>query len=388
MKKMTAAALVVAVLSLTGCSGDIFDQLPTIQSNEASSSVSSTLESSRPEESYKSNNSKFNGNFEESTSKDVDNDWLNIPVTAEEAFLCDEYDGFVIITNYIGTDSEICIPSTIGGKSVVMIDREAFKGCENLITVIIPTSVEEIGMEAFCDCKNINYVRIPDSVETIHGIDNAFEGCNNIRAAYKGKIYDYEHIDWLYDAINIGESGLSIYNDIVLGDVSREFSEVAIPDNVVKIGMTAFMGCNNLTNVTIPNSVRIIGGQIFTDYNYNGAFLGCEKLTSIDIPESVTEIGECAFLGCKSLISINIPEGVTEIGAFTFGGCESLRSLTLPNSITYLDKYAFSFSKYDDPDYTLSDHGYKVSENIQIKYKGKTYKYNQIKALRTEINGN
>lgn len=375
--KKTAAAVLAAVLSLTGCSGDVLSQYPTIQSNSASGSISTSPESSQPEENNKFDGSKFSSNFEESTPIDVENEWSNIPVTAEKVFLCEEYDGRVRITNYIGTDSEINIPSTIGGKSVYMIDSVAFKGCENLITVIIPASVEAIGEEAFCDCKNINYVSIPDSVKSIYGIDNAFEGCNNIRAAYKGKIYDYEHLDWLYDAVNIGESGILIAGNVLLA-VSREFSEVAIPDNVKAIGYNAFKGCKNLTNVTIPSSVTEIGGC---------AFLGCLKLTSIDIPDSVTEIGARAFWGCISLISINIPEGVTEIGKFTFGGCESLRSIILPDSITYLDKYAFSVHEYDNPDYVLDDHPYKVSENIQIKYKGITFPYNSIKDLRTWING-
>ena len=43
-------------------------------------------------------------------------------------------------------------------------------------------------------------------------------------------------------------------------------------------------------------------------------------LTSITIPPSVTEIGDVAFLGCKNLTSISIPEGC-EVEDDAFEGC-------------------------------------------------------------------
>ena len=52
-----------------------------------------------------------------------------------------------------------------------------------------------------------------------------------------------------------------------------------------------------------------------------GAFLGCESLTSIIIPNSVTNIGDNAFRQCKSLTNINIPDSVTNIGDYAFWGC-------------------------------------------------------------------
>lgn len=402
-KKILFIFLMTVVFALTGCSGDVLSQIPTIQSSSASSSVSPTPESFQTEESNKSDSIKINSDSEESIPKDVDNDWLNIPVTAEKNFLYEETSkGTVIMTNYIGADSEINIPPTLGGKNVVAIGNESFKGCENLKTVIISNGVEMINRNAFLNCNNIEFISIPDSVKEInefeHGYignstcDNAFEGCEKIRAAYKGKMYDYEHIDWLYDAININnrsESGMIFYRGDILLDVSRELSEVTIPDNVKGIWYTAFMGCKNLTNVTIPDSVEyIMGGVDFVTGTFiGGAFFDCEKLTSIDLPDSITKIGAYAFFGCKSLISINIPEGVTEIEGFTFGGCESLRSIILPDSIAYLDKYAFAVSEYDNPDHILNDHPYKVNENIQIIYKGRTFKYNEIKILRNLING-
>ena len=55
---------------------------------------------------------------------------------------------------------------------------------------------------------------------------------------------------------------------------------------VTTIGMEAFQYCDDLTSVTIPNSVTVIGSY---------AFSGCSGLTSITIPNSVTTIGFYAF---------------------------------------------------------------------------------------------
>ena len=67
---------------------------------------------------------------------------------------------------------------------------------------------------------------------------------------------------------------------------------------VTSISDHAFSGRNNLTGVTIPNSVTSIGW---------GAFSGCISLTAITIPNSVTSIGDSAFSICDSLASITTP---------------------------------------------------------------------------------
>ena len=72
--------------------------------------------------------------------------------------------------------------------------------------------------------------------------------------------------------------------------------------SVTSIGGNAFLHCNGLTSVTIPNSVTSIEFQ---------AFSGCTGLTSITIPNSVTSIGNYAFCNCTGLTSVIIPNSVT-----------------------------------------------------------------------------
>ena len=111
-----------------------------------------------------------------------------------------------------------------------------------------------------------------------------------------------------------------------------QITEVIIPDSVVIIGDSAFYNCSNLISVTIGNSVNIIGEQ---------AFYSCYDLTSVNIPSSVTTIKTSAFEVC-GLTSVIIPNGVTSIGSLAFQGCSDLTSVVLPDSITNIDEGAFA----------------------------------------------
>lgn len=94
----------------------------------------------------------------------------------------------------------------------------------------------------------------------------------------------------------------------------------------------------SVTEVEIPSKIKGLPVTIIEE-----AFYGCENLTSITIPESVTSIGDLAFFYCKNLISITIPDGVTSIGVNAFGYCTSLTSITIPNSVTSIGNYALEY---------------------------------------------
>lgn len=87
--------------------------------------------------------------------------------------------------------------------SVTLIEWWAFNGCTSLTSVTIPDSVTEIKEGAFYGCTSLTNVTIPDSVTKIgDGYYPVFENCGAIQATYKGKTYDYGHINDLYNAIN------------------------------------------------------------------------------------------------------------------------------------------------------------------------------------------
>jgi len=77
--------------------------------------------------------------------------------------------------------------------------------------------------------------------------------------------------------------------------------------------------------VAIPSAIN--GKTVATIETY--AFLYCENLTSVTIPEGVTSISWCAFLGCANLTSITIPASVTSIGWGALAQCNALTSITV-----------------------------------------------------------
>ena len=131
---------------------------------------------------------------------------------------------------------------------------------------------------------------------------------------------------------------------------------ITIPNNIGYIGNHAFSSCNNLINITIPDSVTLIQSNAFNSCNSltsiiipngvtdigNNAFSYCQNLTNISIPDSVTHIGYNAFSYCTNLTNISIPNSITSIEYSTFSYCTNLTNITIPNSVTYIDNDAFT----------------------------------------------
>ena len=110
-----------------------------------------------------------------------------------------------------------------------------------------------------------------------------------------------------------------------------------IDHGVTSIGNSAFSGCDNLTDVTIPDSVTSIGECAFCD---------CESLTNVTIPDSVTSIGDEAFCDCESLISVTIPASVTSIGDEAFWSCSKLTEINVDSDNNhYCSQNGVLFSK-------------------------------------------
>ncbi len=80
--------------------------------------------------------------------------------------------------------------------------------------------------------------------------------------------------------------------------VDMAITKVIIKEGVTSIGHWAFPGCNNITSISLPNSL------IKIEYSA----LSCSKLRSIIIPENVSEIGQNALKG-SGLENIQVAEG-------------------------------------------------------------------------------
>ena len=110
---------------------------------------------------------------------------------------------------------------------------------------------------------------------------------------------------------------------------------------------------DDLEPLPIAGALRIpskIGGKPVTKIGPN-AFYYLDQLTSVTIPDSVTSIGYCSFCCCSKLTRVSIPSGVTSIGYCAFSDCSELASVTIPDSVTSVGCWAFdccSESLYDE----------------------------------------
>ena len=147
----------------------------------------------------------------------------------------------------ISSETDVLIPAQYNGLPVTGVAANAFAGCKNLKSIILPDTIEYIGAGAFSGCKSLESIEIPYDVTVIE--DGTFKNCDSLKYVQMG-------------------------------------------NDVTSIGADAFSRCRALTSFALPKKLSSIG---------KGAFIGCSKLESITIPYEVVYIGQYAFDSCHAL---------------------------------------------------------------------------------------
>lgn len=266
-------------------------------------------------------------------------------------------------------------------EGTTVIERGAFKGCEDLKSLIIPEGVTSIGDYAFEGCKNLESITIPASVKKIAVAWNAFKDCTALKSIVVAEGNPH-----------YSSRGCNAIIDTDWNELVAACSTTVIPDGVRSIASNVFTYRDWLKSINIPASVTDLGcgtpSNIFgyspalesivvaegnPKYDSRGgcnaiidtesntlvfgcattiipedvtaiasqAFRACENLTSITIPASVTTIGYYAFKDCPNLTSVTILGDLTEICEEAFIGCSNLTSVTISGSVAVIEDYAF-----------------------------------------------
>lgn len=302
-----------------------------------------------------------------------------IPAAAEDEeelwYVRDYEDGTVSVSCNDKSVTEVIVPSEIDGKTITMIEVDAFKDCNDLTKVTIPDTVtviedyafyycaalrdvnfprnlKNIGFQAFCGCSSLNGVTIPASCDDIEAF--AFEGCASLdgvsvspdNPAYKdedGILFDKSgETLYLYPSANTSEEyalpeGCTvIYDNAFIGNPYLKRVDIS---GITSLGRDAFYYCTALERIDIPEGIEELDGSVFGS---------CTALTSVSLPQSLTKIGENCFYNCMQLSQIEIPEGVQSVGNNAFFNCPSLTRVHLTKNTGSIGTYAFGWYMGED----------------------------------------
>ncbi|MCL2088365.1 MAG: leucine-rich repeat protein [Oscillospiraceae bacterium] len=382
---------------------------------------------------------------------------------AEGGFQYTVSDGNATVTGYTGSGGNVIIPDKLGGYPVTVIGERAFWWNHNITNVLIPEGVITIGDWAFAVCWNLANINIPESVKVIghsafsstaitsitipNGVvsigSGAFYG-TNITDVYipesvtfigptafeisyyliditvsennpnylseNGVLFNKDKTVLLQYPIGRSDETYIIPDTVILIEpyafAAAVFTDIIIPDSVITIEYGAFAYCYQLTNITIGENVKTIGGAAFNNCKSllemvipdsvitigSDAFIECSDLTKVTIgsnvtsighnafeycvslkeiiiPDSVVFLGEGAFKYCRSLTDLTIGNGITEIYMSTFGGCDSLKKVIIPETVTSIERDNFYSSMKDLVIYCYEDsyaHNFAVQNNLNF----------------------
>lgn len=214
----------------------------------------------------------------------------------------------------------------------------------NTITAItIGDCIDTVGDFAFSDYTSVSSPHVTDnsSVKNIT-ISDSVETIEKYAFSYMENL----------TAVTIGNSVETIGDAAFFNGKIRN---IVIPDSVKTIGASAFLQSESPLSLSIGNSVETIGNSAFANYTVPtsltippsvktigaGCFGGWGRLQNIIIPDSVTSLGYGAFANASLAKTLTIGTGLTEIQKETFQGCSSLSSVTIPNNIIYIRNDAF-----------------------------------------------
>lgn len=330
----------------------------------------------------------------------VDGIYYNIDTNAKTAEVTygskseNSYAGDVVVPQSFTYSNKTYVVNAIGAS--------AFRWCDNLTSIIIPSSVKTLGSSAFSGSKNCKSILIPNGVITIK--DGAFSGCTGLTSLTIPQsvtsIDDYAFDDCgcnmesiVVDANNsyfdsrnncnavIRKSDMKLLlgckSTVIPNGVKKigrwafyrnvNLKSINFPTSLVEIGEDAFYGCSSLSQLIIPSSVTNFGGggnpfkgcgglqSISVDSNNpvydsrnncnaiikksdNSIIRGCNNTV---IPNNVVSIGFSAFSGCNLLYTIKIPSGVKTIESHAFYNCSLLASVEIPSTVTSIGQFAF-----------------------------------------------
>ena len=171
---------------------------------------------------------------------------------------------------------------------------------------VVKAGVKEICANVFSDNKKIKTVVIPASVEKIG--EAAFYNCSYLKTV----TFDAD-VEGGADKLTIGKNAFN--------QCSRLSGTLTLPARLTYIGDYAFNN-NDLLGKIVFSGTKL--GEIGEK-----AFQNCDSITEVELPEGLKVLGASAFTNCRALEKFHIPSTLTEFGDGQFSNDDALSNLTV-----------------------------------------------------------
>ncbi len=229
-------------------------------------------------------------------------------------------DGIFMGANYL---REVNLPSTL-----ITIENNAFAKCESIRSITIPENVASIGDNAFSDCTALRSITLPNNIVTLGAY--AFKSCTSLSTV----VFPDQ----------LKKMGAGVFEECTA------LQNADLPDSLEGIGERCFYGCKKLNSFHYPLHLNYLIGLYGYECLYEGnIFHDCLALKTIEIPYGVTKIPGAMFAGSNYLINVTIPDTVTMIGGVgiwfsngeTFKDCVSMEKIYIGPNVTTIGDDTF-----------------------------------------------
>ena len=233
---------------------------------------------------------------------------------------------------------------------VTSIGNQAFqKSALKSFTVTAP--ITSIGNAAFDNCKSLVTVNINNTEGIIGPVNTLFQNCTRIESITLNGISIGSY--FLQNANGLEGGGLTLVATN-LSSISNEafknasnLTSVDISGPIVSIGSSVFMGCTNIADVKIVNSLdtpatcgnNLCDGRTSLRSVYmHGISVGGYSFRNVNGEDMVVTltnvgyIGEGAFYKAGNITELYIEGPFAYIGASTYRECPKLKKLTVINT--------------------------------------------------------
>ncbi len=273
------------------------------------------------------------------------------------------------------------------------VGRYAFARCYELISISLPSSVNDIAEYAIIGNPSLISINIPADNNTycdIHGV--VFSKDKKTLLVYPtGRYGGYEvpegttriehnvfigaDLKWMVLPESLKEIATAAFDQTSLVWIAckaatppeAEFAAFYGVDNQIPVyvldeSVAAYKGAaewRDFANITTGILRHVQVGDFYYDLclwekTAEVVDVVSSKISTAEVPETViamiegtgqsfavTAIGDRAFYGCQSLTKVTFAEGLEQIKPYAFAKCTKLKDMELPESLTTVGDYAF-----------------------------------------------